>query len=154
MEVDPVDAPRDHHVAEPCTDNTQQNEGGSVQTGSEGNSVCEHDTHDTKAGVEVSEKSDHTARTDSQKKNADAGTHRAGFDAYMTGFIFAYSCTLGKEAVEVKEPKEDEQSWLPSCLNKVYLSGKSAPLNVVKSTFSKSSKAHVQKMETVWGRGT
>lgn len=170
MEVDPEEAPVDQLVTEPCTDNTRQNEGGSMQTGSEGNCVREDNTHtataddtnttnNTNDGVEGGEKSDHTAKTDSQKKNADAGTHRAGFDAYMTGFIFAYSCTLGEKdgvgaAIEVKEPKEEEQSWLPSCLNKVYLSGKTAPLNVVKSTFSKSSKAHIQKMEMVWGRRT
>ncbi|XP_037643196.1 target of EGR1 protein 1 [Sebastes umbrosus] len=93
------------------------------------------------------------SKTDDQKKKADSGTHRAGFDAFMTGYIFAHSCTLTKKegvgAVE-KEQEKEEQLWLPTCLNKIYLSGKAAPLNVVKSTFSKSSKAHVQKMETVW----
>lgn len=90
-----------------------------------------------------------------QKKKPDTGTHRAGFDAYMTGYIFAYSCSFykkseEKEAVNENEQKEAEQ-WLPSCLNKVYLSGKAAPLNIVKSTFSRSSKAHVQKMKMLWG---
>lgn len=169
MEVDPEESPVDQRLAELCTDDTGQIERGSMQTDSQGNNVCEDYTHsatpdstnatnNTNDAVVGSKKSDHTAKTDGQK-NADTGTHRAGFDAYMTGFIFGYSCTLGEQdrdgaAVDVKEAKEDVQSWLPSCLNKVYLSGKAAPLNVVKSTFSKSSKAHVQKMEMVWGART
>lgn len=158
--------------------NTQQNEGENMRADSEGNGVCEDNTdfrksttttHDdaittstTNDGVERTEGGgrekciDNPSKTDDQKKAADAGTHRAGFDAFMTGYIFAYSCTLVKKdgvgGVEEKEDqKEDEQTRLPACLNKVYLSGKAAPLNVVKSTFSKSSKAHVQKMEMVWG---
>ncbi|XP_027876634.1 target of EGR1 protein 1 [Xiphophorus couchianus] len=89
------------------------------------------------------------------KKKADAGSHRAGFDAHMTGYIFAYSCALLKKEAEpgpVGADAESEESWLPVCVNKIYLSGKAAPLNVVKSTFAKSSKAHVQKMEMVWGQ--
>ncbi|XP_039999747.1 target of EGR1 protein 1 [Xiphias gladius] len=160
--------------------NTQQNQEENMKTNSEGNGVCE-DNKDSRNSATISttdedtskktnkedrvesrtgdggkEKfSDHLTGNDAQKSKAEAGTHRAGFDAFMTGFIFAYSCTLAKKEgvqnVEEKEYKEDEQSCLPACLNKIYLSGKAAPLNVVKSTFSKSSKAHMQKMEMVWG---
>lgn len=160
--------------------NTQQNEGENMKTDSKENRTCEDNTGfrksattstsdddtNTKTSTDDGRESriedgkiiDQPSKTADQKK-ADTGTHRAGFDAFMTGYIFAYSCAHIKKdevgGVENKEhqeeEEEEEQSWLPTCLNKVYLSRKSAPLNVVKSTFSKSSKAHVQKMEMVWG---
>ncbi|XP_072297065.1 target of EGR1 protein 1 [Eucyclogobius newberryi] len=90
----------------------------------------------------------------SPQKKVDTGTHRAGFDAFMTGYIFAHACVTDRKTEDAvtgsKQGKQEAQQWLPNGLNKVYLSGKSVPLNIVKSTFSKSSKAHVQKMVRVW----
>ncbi|XP_061549993.1 target of EGR1 protein 1 [Phycodurus eques] len=114
--------------------NAQLHEGENLKTESEENKICEDNAESTK-----------TETTTGRSENkAESGTHRAGFDAFMTGYIFAHSCTLVKEG-------EANMIGLPNSINKVYLSGKAAPLNIVKSTFSKSSKAHVQKMEMVWG---
>ncbi|CAK6967848.1 target of EGR1 protein 1 [Scomber scombrus] len=174
MEVDPEETGdgQKETTAEPCEEG-KQNEGENMKTESEGNGVCEHNTDSTNSattavinddtktdnGVEntagemmIEKCSDPTTKTESEKK-ADSGTHRAGFDAFMTAYIFAYSCSNIKKDGADDSAEEKEQMWLPTALNKVYLSGKAAPLNVVKSTFSKSSKAHMQKMEMVWGKG-
>lgn len=77
------------------------------------------------------------------ERKVEGGTHRAGFDAFMTGYIFAF--------VSIRNAEESD-SWIPACANKLYLSGKSVPLHIAKSTFSKSSRAHVTKMVQVWGK--
>lgn len=152
-------------VSGPLTDrdgNTQQNVEENMKTDGEGNGVCEHkpesrnsattaETNDgakTKSNIQISECCDHLPKSEVK---VETSTHRAGFDAFMTGYIFAYSCAIIDKNVEGQAEKEKEQTLLPSSINKVYLGGKATPLNIVKSTFSKSSKAHTQKMEMVWG---
>ncbi|KAG7456622.1 hypothetical protein MATL_G00237890 [Megalops atlanticus] len=87
------------------------------------------------------------AKVGAEGKKAEGGTHRAGFDAFMTGYIFSFACTL-----KGRPDESSSDARLPECQNKLYLSGKSVPLHIVKSTFSKSSKAHTHKMEMVWGK--
>ncbi|XP_040026710.2 target of EGR1 protein 1 [Gasterosteus aculeatus] len=201
MELDSGDAPA---ALGPERDNSQK-EDGDMKADDEGNQVSENNPdHKNPAAAEAPtdgetntatsntkesrEEARETGALSNQQANtntskADPGTHRAGFDAYMTGYIFAHSCTMIKkdgvgpvekeqqqevvdkekqqqevvdkekqqqEVVDKEKQQQQEEAWLPTCLNKVYLSGKAAPLNVVKSTFARSSKVHIQKMKAVW----
>eukprot|EP00062_Callorhinchus_milii_P014529 gi/632963806/ref/XP_007898088.1/ PREDICTED: target of EGR1 protein 1 [Callorhinchus milii] len=87
-------------------------------------------------------------------EKAEGGTHRAGFDAFMTGFIMAYTLMWKKGDSEHDSDCDGTKidMWLPDLLNKLYLSGKSIPLQICKSSFSKSSKAHQAKIELAWGK--
>ncbi|KAL4236533.1 Target of EGR1 [Mactra antiquata] len=67
------------------------------------------------------------------------GGHRAGYDAFMTGFIYAVYQTADDTWID----KTDE--WK----NKLYLGGKDYPLSVSKSSFSKHSKLHLEKINRI-----
>lgn len=157
-----VNGAPDSKVAHMEVDNAPDDQQGAPESPANGKEGEEDEDEDEVEEVhqESSRPSDHeddergaNKPADGPNKNLDSGLHRAGFDAFMTGFILAHACALGKRdgAGEEREEPEQQQPSLPSCINKVYLSRKTVPLNVVKSSFSKSSKAHQKKMEMVWG---
>jgi len=67
--------------------------------------------------------------------HANSG-HRAGYDAFMTGFIFAVYKTTKPENISL---------WK----NKLYLTGKDYPLTVSKSGFVKQSQQHLAKIAQI-----
>ncbi|XP_040190301.1 target of EGR1 protein 1 [Rana temporaria] len=75
---------------------------------------------------------------------SDAGTHRAGFDAFMTGYILAYVWMLKRA-----DNADASATCLPDCQNKIYLSGKNVPLPIIKSIFAKFSRPHMQKIKLI-----
>ena len=80
---------------------------------------------------------------------ADSGCHRAGYDAFMTGFSLATFLVH-----HTKLPLHPE-SWQPQhintdkIVNRIYLACKDFPMLVQKSTFAKSSGQHYLKMTSL-----
>ena len=85
----------------------------------------------------------------SSDKNSDRATttgHRAGMDAFMTGysyiaFIWHKTNKVGEDLVV------DDDIKLPNIVNKIYLVRKEFPLLIQKSSFAKNSVSHVEKYE-------
>ncbi|XP_046566999.1 target of EGR1 protein 1-like [Haliotis rubra] len=76
--------------------------------------------------------------------------HRAGYDAFMTGYIMAYYFTkYGKLPAETRRNVKLTDLNVDEFKNKVYLCGKDIPLVITKSSFTKSSKDHREKMQKI-----
>ncbi|XP_046364804.2 target of EGR1 protein 1-like [Haliotis rufescens] len=76
--------------------------------------------------------------------------HRAGYDAFMTGYIMAYYFTkYGKLPAEKRRNVKLTDLNVEEFKNKVYLCGKDIPLVITKSSFTKSSKDHREKMQKI-----
>ncbi|XP_064604143.1 target of EGR1 protein 1-like isoform X2 [Liolophura sinensis] len=75
--------------------------------------------------------------------------HRAGFDAFMTGFAMAtFVARYGSALSSGHKNKVSLSDWgLEELVNKVCLSGKSIPMIVTKSSYCKTSKQHTEKLE-------
>eukprot|EP00117_Sycon_ciliatum_P047394 scpid40792/ scgid33851/ Target of EGR1 protein 1 len=76
------------------------------------------------------------------------GSHRAGFDAFMTGFYLAYC--LRQNAPKTKATGGDcvsSELFAPiwEHRNRINLSGKDKPMQLVKSHFAKTSQQHNEK---------
>ena len=92
----------------------------------------------------------------SEPKTSDSGGnvtvarctgHRAGFDAFMTGFIL--TSLLCDRGLFDKSQSTIDFSQLTDVLNNVYLSGKDIPLQVRKGSFAKTSKNHEEKRSRI-----
>lgn len=80
--------------------------------------------------------------TQNQSINTHAnGGHRAGYDAFMTGFIFAFYLARSRQEKDFGSFEE----WK----NKLYLVGKDYPLSIAKSSFTKQSKLHQDKLSSI-----
>jgi len=78
--------------------------------------------------------------------------HRAGFDAFMTGCLFAWSVVAHGQSSTV----DSATRTTPACsvtnsefVNRVYLGGKDFPLHVTHSCFAKLSKSHLEKWRLI-----
>jgi len=83
---------------------------------------------------------------DSDKPPVNSGGHRAGFDAFMTGF--ALTTFLVHQTQIPEHPTDFSPASLntQSLVNRIYLVCKDFPMLLAKSSFSKSSLEHYNKM--------
>lgn len=92
--------------------------------------------------------SETAAAVDPADKSGDTCGHRAGFDAFMTGFSFAtYITAFG--TYPVSEKVDAESLNMTNCANCLHLARKDFPLKIVKSVFAKNSAEHLQKIKTL-----
>lgn len=92
----------------------------------------------------------HTNGKKKEKKNKEnSGGHRAGYDAFMTGFSFA-TFLVHQTKIPV-EPVNYLAGSLSTenLVNRIYLVSKDFPLLIQKSSFSKCSAQHDDKMKTL-----
>lgn len=99
---------------------------------------CDLVSHDTSQS--------HDLKYSQSGNRSKAGGHRAGFDAFMTGFIM--SCYISNYASY--NGNMDMKSFdIDNLKNNIYLSGKDVPWIVSKSAFAKTSKQHNTKFEKI-----
>jgi len=73
--------------------------------------------------------------------------HRAGFDAFMTGCVFAWSVVAyGRSPTRTAAACDVTNTEF---VNRVYLGGKDFPLHVTHSSFAKPSKCHLEKWRQI-----
>lgn len=84
---------------------------------------------------------------DSVKSTCRTGSHSAGHDAFMTGFTFAYCICKYAKCRSQSETVSFSDIDCSDMVNKVCLTGKDIPLQVVRSNFAKTSKNHKEKLE-------
>ncbi|XP_074642212.1 target of EGR1 protein 1-like isoform X2 [Tubulanus polymorphus] len=79
--------------------------------------------------------------------------HRAGFDAFMTGFTMGtFIAKYGKSVSD--NPIKLSDFGIQELVNRIYLSGKDYALQIKKSDFSKPSKGHRIKIQMLKGEIT
>lgn len=128
--------------------------GDAVNTASEDS---EHSTRD----LTVTEKENGAASTEdsadetgealpSGKRKFTTGLHRAGFDAFMTGYAFA-TFVLSYAKTRPSDKLDPEALGLDQLVNRLYLSGKTAPLQIRASNFARRSQKHVEKFKALCG---
>lgn len=84
------------------------------------------------------------------KRKFTTGLHRAGFDAFMTGYAFA-TFVLSYAKTRPSDGLDAEALGLDQLANRLYLSGKTAPLQIRASNFARRSAKHVEKFKALRG---
>ena len=76
--------------------------------------------------------------------------HRAGFDAFMTGYAFAFYVLKQLGDSSVGRSAESMLGGLAAMKNKLANRGKSVPLQIARSHFAKTSEGHRKAWNRTW----
>lgn len=80
------------------------------------------------------------------------GLHRAGYDAFMTGYAFAtFLLAYAKCRPGPTGDMDADEMGLEAMVNRVYLTGKVDPLQIRVGNFAKHSAKHVEKYNALFG---
>ena len=85
--------------------------------------------------------------TEAKQPVFQMGGHRAGYDAFMTGMAFAFFIAKYGSYEDIDEDTPLALLGMQDYANKVTLSGKDIPLQIVKGAFAKTSLAHREKFQ-------
>lgn len=78
---------------------------------------------------------------------AKQGVHRAGYDAFMTGYCLAFFMAINsKNKPDVKMPMNAKRLGVSQFVNNIYLTGKDQSLRINASSFAKTSTNHKNKI--------
>lgn len=113
-------------------------------------SDSEHSTIDLTAIEEDEADSDLPEDVSNRDRKFTTGLHRAGFDAFMTGYAFA-TFVLSYAKCRPTGVLDAQELGLDELVNKLCLSGKTAPLLVRESNFAKRSAKHIEKFKALFG---
>ena len=101
--------------------------------------------------MDTTSNNDSTEETDTMchdsVKSTCHGSHSAGHDAFMTGFTFAYYVSKYTKCRSQSDTVSFCDLDCTDIVNRVCLTGKNIPLQIVKSNFAKTSKNHREKLE-------
>ncbi|KAH8035029.1 hypothetical protein HPB51_003870 [Rhipicephalus microplus] len=113
-------------------------------------SDSEHSTIDLTAIEEDEADSALPEDVSNRDRKFTTGLHRAGFDAFMTGYAFA-TFVLSYAKRRPTGVLDAQELGLDELVNKLCLSGKTAPLLVRESNFAKRSAKHIEKFKALFG---
>lgn len=113
-------------------------------------SDSEHSTMDLTAMEEDEADIDSPEEVSNRERKFTTGLHRAGFDAFMTGYAFA-TFVLSYAKHRPSGNLDAEELGLNELVNRLCLSGKTVPLLIRESNFTKHSAKHVEKFKALFG---
>uniref|UniRef100_G3MS21 Target of EGR1 protein 1 n=1 Tax=Amblyomma maculatum TaxID=34609 RepID=G3MS21_AMBMU len=112
-------------------------------------SVAEGDD-DSSNNEEVNSGDSSERVSNGERRKFTTGLHRAGFDAFMTGYAFA-TFVLSYCRHRPSGNLDAEQLGLDEIVNRLCLSGKPAPLLIRTSNFAKHNPKHIEKFKALFG---